>query len=484
MAVSPTARAARIGAALAIIAGIVAICFRFIPVNSTTVALALLLAVLGIASAWGLIEAVVAAVAGMVCFNYFFLPPVGTLTIADPQNWVALLAFLVTAVVASQLSARARARAQEATARQHEVERLYALSRGLMFASPREPIAQPLVEQIARIFELPSVAFFDHAGNRLYRAGERTELLGEQRLRDVAVQGTALEDAAGGLAVLPVVLGGHVVGSLGLVGSSSSESLHRAIANLTAVAIERTRGEEALRRADAARESQELKSTILDGVAHDFKTPLTVIKAAVTSLLATRHAADDAEPELLAAIDEEADRLNVMVTDAIEAARVDAGELQPRREASSFDEILRSNLKAADNRLRDRDVRVQVDDALPPVVVDAGLIGLALRQILDNALRYSPPGSPIDIRASQAGPFVAVSVGDRGPGVPESERHRVFDRLYRGRAGERVAGTGVGLAVARQIVEAHGGSIHVEDRPGGGALFSFTLPIAEAPPSS
>jgi two-component system, OmpR family, sensor histidine kinase KdpD len=481
--VSSTRRAARIVAALAAIASIVALYFWAVPVNSTTVALTLLLAVLGIASAWGLPEAIVAALAAVLCFNYFFLPPVGTLTIADPENWVALVAFVVTAVVASQLSARARARAVEATARQHEVERLYALSRSLMFTSGHQPIAQPLIDQIARIFELPSVAFFDHSANRVYRTGEPAEVLDEARLRDAAVQGTVIEDPAQAVVMLPVVLGGRVAGSLGFAGSAASESVHRAIANLTAVAIERTRSEDATRRAEASRESQELKSAILDGVAHDFKTPLTAIKAAVTSLLNT-WSSGDLQPDLLEVIDEEADRLNVMVTDAIQAARIDAGELQVRREPWAIEDILDRTLKAVASRLEGRRVQAQVPAGLPLVAADAGLVGLVLRQILDNALKYSPPGSPIDISARSTGTLVSVSVADRGPGVPDSERTRVFERLYRGHAAEPVPGTGVGLAVARQIVEAHGGTIHVENRPDGGAIFLLTLPVVEARSSS
>ncbi len=469
-------RAARFAAALVIVGVIIATYFWWLPVNSTTVALTLLLAILGIASRWGLAEALVAAVAGILCLNVLFLPPIGTLTIADPQNWVALSAFVVTAIVASQLSAFAKRRAEEATARQHEVERLYALSRSLMFTDTAADLPEQLVGHVAQIFSLESVAFFDHATGAVSRVGPDMEPISDTRLRDSAIQGTVFEDAAGGTVIVPVALGGRMLGSLGFHGQGGSESVFRAIANLSAIALERARGQEAASRAEAARQSQELKSTILDSLAHDFKTPLTAIKAAVTSVV-TPGRSEQARRELLQVIDEETDRLNVMVTDAVQAARIDAGGLQLGREPWPLAEILNRAVQASASRLEGRDVNVEVASELTDVSVDAGLIGLVLRQLLDNAVKYSPPGTPISLSATHDGDRAVVSIADRGPGVPARDSERVFERLYRGEGYEQVPGTGMGLAIARQVIHAHGGTMAVENRPGGGAIFSFSLPI-------
>jgi two-component system sensor histidine kinase KdpD len=469
--------AARLLAVLGIVAAVVFVYTRIFPVNSTTVALTLLLAVLGIASHWGLIEALVTAITSVVCVNYFFLAPVGTLTIADPQNWIALLAFLVTAVVASQLSASARREAREAAARSGEIERLYSLSRSLMVTGEADNISEQLVGHIRRTLPVAAVAFFDRAEDRVFRAGDESRGLPDARLRDAALQETVFQDFAAGETILPVTLGGRVIGSIGFAGQAESESAYRAVASLAAIAVERARGREAASRAEAARQSQELKSAILDSVAHDFKTPLTSIKAAATGLLEGKLEADTSR-DLAQVIDEEADRLNVMVTDAIQTARIDAGDLHPRREPCSAVEILERAVAACAGRLEGRAITWDIEAALPAVNVDASLVALVLRQVLDNALKYSPPDSPLHVSARVSGRQVRLGVSDRGVGVASRERVRVFDRLYRGDAGNQAPGTGMGLAIARQIVEAHDGRIWAEDHDGGGSTFAFTLPIA------
>src|SRR5262245_53378271 len=190
----------------------------FDQVNSTTVALTFLLAILGIATAWGLFEAIVASLTGMMCVNFFFLPPVGTLTIADPQNSVALFAFLVTAVVASQLSASARQRTQEAMRRQEEMERLYSLSRALMMADKETPLTRQISQRIAQVFDAGSVAVFDRQTDTVCKTGPGDLPISESRLRDAGLQGTASQDPSRNLAVLPLVLGGDPVGSLAIFG--------------------------------------------------------------------------------------------------------------------------------------------------------------------------------------------------------------------------------------------------------------------------
>jgi len=212
----------RPSAALAIVAAITFICFRLIPVNATTVGFAYLVAILVIATAWGLLEATIASVLAMLCFNYFFLPPIGTFTIADPQNWVALFAFLVTAISASQLSARAKRRTTEALDRQREMERLYALSRAILLTDPDQSATKQIVHQIARAFDFRGVVLFDRSTSETLRAGPKDLPIDESKLRDIAVQGTVFRHSDAQTAIVPLSLGGKSLGSLAIQGSSVS----------------------------------------------------------------------------------------------------------------------------------------------------------------------------------------------------------------------------------------------------------------------
>jgi len=466
----------RILGALGIVGGITLFYYRAFSVNNVTVALSFLLAVLAIATSWGLIEALVASVAGMLCFNFFFLPPIGALTIADPQNWVALFAFVVTAVIASHLSAKARMQALESTHRQHEMERLYTLSRNLLLLEVNGRMAQGITNLIAQVFELPGLAFYDRASDRVHRAGPQDIPVEGGKLRDTALQGTVYHDATTNTTAIPISLGGQPIGSLGFQDPQVSETALHAIANLTAITLERAHAQDVATRAEAARQSEELKSTMLDALAHEFKTPLTPIKAAVTSMLSD----SDMNPtrqELLRIVDEETDRLNSMLTEAIQMSRIEAGQLQLHRSPQALSKIVQTQLGRLGESLEGRKVTVEVPENLPRVSVDPEFTGIVIWQLLSNALRYTPPGSPLTLRASAGEKEVIVSIEDCGPGISEQEQRKVFDKFFRCKdQRERIPGTGMGLTIAREIVRAHHGRIWVESEPGKGARFSFSVP--------
>ena len=451
---------------------------RVFTVNATTVSLTYFLAVLGIATRWGLLEAVIASVGGVLCINFFFLPPVGSLTISDPQNWVALFVFLVTAVIASHLSSGAKARAEEAILRQHEMERLYALSRNLLLADSHTELAKQVAQQIAQISESSDVAFYDRSSDRVYRAGPRDIPVDDAKMRDAAVQGTVFHDAATNTTIIPIRLGHQPIGSLAIHGTTLSETALHSMANLAAIALERARAQEKANRAEAARQGEELKSTMLDALSHEFKTPLTPIKAAVTSMLADS-SCDATHQELLHIIDEETDRLNTMLTEAIQMASIEAGKLQMHIGPHPVDQLIRPTLEKLAPALETRPVKVMIPQDLPAVKADPEPVGVVIWQFLSNAIRYTPPGAPLTICARLDGDSVVISVADCGPGVPEKEQDRIFEKFYRGREHrERIPGTGMGLAIAREIVQAHGGKIWVQSKPGQGAEFFFSLPTA------
>ncbi len=468
-------KAARVAASLGVTAAVTFIDSRLLSVNGTTAALTYLLAVLVMATSWGLLEAALASVVAVLCLNYFFLPPVGAFTIADPENWVALLAFLATSLIASQLSASARRRAAEASRRQHEMERLYALSRSLLLLDAAEAgVAWQLAHQIAQVFQLPAVALFDRSTDHVYAGGPQDIAVAESRLRDASMQGTAFHDAMADVKILPVSLGGPPIGSLAIAGGAVSDTALHAIANLAAITLERARAQAVASRAEAARQNEELKSTLLDALAHEFKTPLTSIKAAVSSLLSETGLP---QKELLTIVEEETDRLDALVTEAVEMARIEAGHVHLEQQPLEVREVVAAALKRSDRAIEDRMVELDVPDGLPKVLADRELASLVIRQLISNSLKYADPRSPIRIRAKAGEGAVSISVTDRGPGIPEREQARIFDRFYRVPSGSSgVPGTGMGLSIARDIVEAHGGKLNVSSKAGEGSEFSFTLP--------
>ncbi|HLH20706.1 MAG TPA: DUF4118 domain-containing protein [Bryobacteraceae bacterium] len=465
----------RFAAAIAIVAAVVALYCVVLHVNNTTVALSLLLAILWISERWGLAEATAASVVAMLAFNYFFLPPVGTLTIYDPQNWVALIAFLVTAVTASQLSTRARRRAAEAEERRLESERLYRLVQGMMARrTPAETIRE-FVYKVVEVFGCAGAAFYYRPGQEIVRTGPETAPVSDHDLHAAAEVPDLSLDPARGLATTPVRFGGRTMGSMALIGPLPSEHTLRAIVNMVAITIERARAIEDASHAEAARQSEGLKAALLDSLAHDIKTPLTSIKAAVTSLLSTRQAGSP-DRELLSIIDEEADRLNRLAAETIEMARIDAGRLHLDKRSVSAAGLIHAVLGEFAPALAGRPVSLEIAEGLPEVEADPELILQPVRQFVENALKYSPPGSPIAISAQWKNGKIVIGVGDRGPGIEENERFRIFEKFYRGRRHRyETKGTGMGLAIAKGIVEAHGERIWVESEPGQGAVFYLSL---------
>ena len=471
--------AGRILVALALIAAITFIFFRVLPVNATTTGFFYLVAILLIATAGGLVESTIASVVAMLCFNYFFLPPVGTFTIADPQNWVALFAFLVTSLTASQLSVRAKRRTREAIERQHEMERLYSVSRALLLTDPTRPMANQIVQNIAQAFEFPAVALYDRNSNEIYRAadGDLGEI--EVKLREAALRSSSFREGNTRFTITPIRLGGQPIGSLAIRDSSLSDAALQSLLNLVAIGLERALSQEAVNRAEVARRSEELKSTLLDAITHEFQTPLTSIKAVTTDLLSDpNHTLPRHQRELVSIADEGTDRLSKLVTEAIQLARIEGGKFR----LNCGVHFPRGLVSAAVRQMRsftdEREINVSVTDNLPPVWVDAELIQMVITHLVDNALKYSPSGSPISICAHPSQDRVVICVTDQGPGITEEEQSRIFEKFYRGKEQQNLKGSGMGLAIAREILSAHGEKIWVASKLGKGSEFCFSLPIA------
>lgn len=445
-----------------------------LPVNPTTVALTYVIAILLVASRWGVFEAMAASVTATVCLNVFFLPPVGTVTIADPHNWIALLAFLLTGIVASQLSGRARRRHVEVLARQRDLERLYALSRGLLLSPGKISVPSAIAEQIAAAFERPSVGIFDQRTNTVSWTGAGQAAAVDQRLRQVADDGVAWHE--GPLRVVPIRLMDAPIGSLAIAGSDLGGTVLQSIASLVAIGLERARSLEAAAQAEAAQLSGELRAMMLDALAHEFKTPLTSMKVAAAGLRG--RVPEERDRELAAVIDEDLDRLQSLVNDTVQMVRVDSGNFTLRPDRHLLSDTVAATLGRFRQRL-DGHVVVNRVPASMLVHADGDLLGLALRQLLDNAIKYSPANSLIEIGAT-GGETIDIAVRNSGSPIPEQEQTRLFERFYRGSGTRRIPGSGMGLAIVRQIAEAHGGRVTVSSSASGGTEVKMSLPTGGA----
>jgi two-component system sensor histidine kinase KdpD len=465
--------------ALAIIAGITFFYRHVLAANQTTVALSFLLAILAVSAVWGMAVSASMSVTAMLAFNYFFLPPVGTFTIADPQNWVALAAFLVTSLVGSQLSARIRKEADEANSRRHEIERLYQFSQKLLSEGNVIQLMNALPNYIVDSFEAGAAEVFLPQKDKFYRSGYGAALVDEEKTKTAFLRDEVTIEPGAGLYFVPVRLGARAIGSLGISGAMMSRQTLEAVSSLVAIAIERARAIEQLGQTEAERQGERLKSALLDSITHDFRTPLTSMKAAVTSLLGSQRTDRAQGTELLTIINEECDRLNHLVEEAAEMARLEAGEVELSVAAVSIGEIIQTAVTRMKSALAARVIDVRAGTELPAVRADFERIVDVLMKLIDNANLYSPKEQPITISAQVNGDFVITSVADRGPGIDSFEQEMIFDKFYRGKDQRYlVRGTGMGLPIAKAIVSEHGGTIAVTSQLGHGSVFSFTLPAA------
>jgi two-component system sensor histidine kinase KdpD len=464
---------------LFIIAGIAFLYRQVIPANQTTVALSLLLAILAVSAVWGMAVSVFMSVVAVLTFNYFFLPPVGTFTIADPQIWVALAAFLFTSIMGSQLSARIRKEADAAHSRRREIERLYKFSQKLLGEGNVIQLMNAIPNHIVECLEVGAAELFLPQKDKFYRSGFGASHLDEEKMKTAFLRDEATIEAQNSLYFIPVRLGVRAIGSLGISGARLSRQTLDAVGSLVAIAIERARAVEQLSQTEAERQGERLKSALLDSVTHDFRTPLTSMKAAVTTLLASSRADAAQRKELLSIINEECDRLNHLVEEAAEMARLEAGDIELHFTPTPIEEIVDDALAQMKSSLGGRRVDVKVNPDLPRVQADPERTKDILVNLIDNAHLYSAKEEPITVSAELTGDYVTVSVADRGPGIDDFEQGMIFDKFYRGKDQRYlVRGTGMGLPIAKALVTAHRGTISVTSQLGHGSVFSFTLPVA------
>ena len=474
---APVTSVGRVVGCTLIVTAVVGLYKHALHVNATTAALTFLLAVLVVSANWGFWYAAYLAVISTLAFNFYFLPPFGTFTIADPQNWVALFAFLATAVISGQLSERARRQTVSANQRRREIEHLYAFSQRLLTIESVPELLNLVPRHITETFACKGSAIFVHDKIDVYRSGAETRELDVTRLQTVMARGEPIYVPEESLAFVPLRLGVRSIGAIGISGLNSSHETLEALSTLVAIAIERTRAIENVGKAEAARENEKLRSAILDSIAHEFRTPLTSIKASVTTML-TSHLDGSQQSELLTVVNEEADRLNHLVEEAMQLAKLESKQVELDNRPHAVIEAVERAVDSTKKELANHPIHLVIPPDLPTADFDLVLIVNVLQQLLENAAKYSPQGSPIQISAERTADQVSISVADRGAGIDELEQALIFDKFYRGKdTRSSIQGTGMGLAIARAVIDAHGGTIRVTSQLGQGSVFTFTLPL-------
>ena len=576
----------RIAISAAVIGLLLALCLRVPGLHRATVALMLVLGIVGLARTWGSLEALTAALIGGIGFDYYFLPPRG-FRFNALEDFLDLAAFVVTAVVTGQLVAQLKRRRVEAEARKTEVEKLSQLSAGPECSLPQ------LAAQLTESFGLEGVALYDKFAGRIVRSGLDAAAISDQALRNaVAASGISLEKAGPPLSLTAIRQGGEAVGSIAISGGTLSESLRAEIAGKVGLAMagihaseieDLQKGQDMLRtfvrqmpaavamldremrylqasdrwcadygldvaqvlgrshydvfpdlpdnwkelhrrglagetlrededlfkRADGSRiwleweihpwgarhglpegilifseditrrkEAEQLKFAILDSMAHEIRNPLGSAKLAVTSLLSPHAGSESNKQEMLTIIDQELGRIDRFIDETAHMARLEAKDLSLKKAPQNLARLIPAAMEEMRPLIDRRSIQLSIPESLPPAECDKEMILHVLKQLVSNAVKYSPDDSPLAVSAEFTGEAIVIDVVDRGPGVDEAERDRIFEKYYRGRATRsRIPGTGLGLASARSIVHAHGGRIWATNQPAGGAAFHVSLPV-------
>jgi two-component system sensor histidine kinase KdpD len=460
----------------------------------TNVVMAYLFGVVLVSLRFGRGPSITAAVLSVAAFDFFFVPPAFTFNVSDTQYLITFTVMLAVAVSLSTLTHRLRAQTDHARQRERRATALFRLSRELAAAADRGAVLQAAVERISDLLDIPVSILLAGPGGRLERAASTGFIVDDEHERGVAQwvmdnlqpagMGTPTLPGAHGL-YLPLPGRPDALGVLALHPADGARlsrpdvrPLLETFANQIALALERVRAGEQAESARIAAEGEEFRNTLLASVSHDLRTPLTVMTGAATTLL--QPGLDDAtRRELLSAIAEEGARLNRLVTNLLDMSRL-AGPLRLQRQWHSLQEIVGATLARLTSLLAGREVRTDVPPTLF-ALVDEVLLGQALFNLIENAARVAPPGTAVEVQASREGDEVVLAVADRGPGLPPGSEERVFEKFWRGDDVAR-GGAGLGLAICRGFVEAHGGRVRAENRPGGGSRFEIRLPAGGDPP--
>ncbi|HEY3823479.1 MAG TPA: ATP-binding protein [Bryobacteraceae bacterium] len=427
----------------------------YLGTNRATAAMMLLLEVLGIAALGDWVLALMSSSLASLAFSYYFIDEIGSFRFTTLQGFLTFGALASTAIIGSRLAILAQRRAKEAVQRREEVERLNHFGRALLSANTLGEASEDAVRKVVELFDLKGAVLRVAGAPRAFQWGVT---------------------AADQVSIIPLGTD-YSADVLELHGIQPSEEIRNTVASMIRLVLERARGAEERTQMEAIRRGEEFRTTVLNALAHNFKTPLTSIKAAASMLRVSDRISSAHDRELVAAIDEEADRLNQLIKESLDLAKLEARQTHPLAEECVIPQIVGRVAKRLSRYLGGREFIIDIPEDLPSMTGDSFLLEQMLVQVVDNAWKYSQPGAPIRISGVVSGSSVILTVWNAGSEIPADERDRIFDRFYRGsKDRHRVEGTGLGLAIARTIAEACRGRIWLDAEPLGPA-FRLELPL-------
>ncbi len=454
---------------------------------SATTALVLVVPVVAGVTLGGSTAGLLAAAAGFLTYDLAFIKPYGTLTVGAGQNWVALIVYLLVVLLVSRLVTYLQAARAEARSRERNARRLYRLAQRLIADQPLPELLEEVLETVAATFRPRWAAILlpdPESPNQLGVVATIGEALSDREVHTLSGDQSRPQSLAvshpttGGIMSVALYVQHRPVGILAVSDitlQADDRELLRAYANQAAQAIERSQLQDAALRSEALEASERWRKAMVGAVSHDLRTPLATIKAAVTAVRESNgHLAPEDRDELLGLIEGQSDDLARLVTNLLDYTRIESGSLQLHREPTSVEDIVVAAVNALGRAVRDAAIVTRVPDTLPPVDVDELLMVQVVTNLLENALRHSPPDEPVEIEARRSGMLVCLTVRDHGAGVPDAEREHIFEMWTTSDGGGRA---GLGLGIARAFVEAHGQHITYLDAPAGGAAFTVTLPV-------
>jgi two-component system sensor histidine kinase KdpD len=424
----------------------------------------------------GFRSATLVSVVSAACLNYFFVPPIFSF-VNSPENWVALGAFEFTALVISRLSDRAHRRTVEVEHLYEEMELLYQTSRRILLLNGSADPGGVIASSVRETFGLTAVQLFDAVPAEVFRSGD-APAEADFKTRDAYLRGSSTFDEAAKSWYCVLSIGARPVGGLGLIGTAMTRSTAIALTSLSAIALERARVLQKEMSAQADRQTEQLRASVLDDLAHQFKTPLTVARAASAGLLALG-GLSAVQTECVAVIDQQARKLDDLASRLLRSASLESTEFVPQRKALLLSELAHAAVRKLESG-PDRDrVRVSAPVGETPVLADRELIVTSIAQLVDNAVKYSDPGSPIDITFTVREARTVLKVRSKGLVVAGADRERIFERFYRAPETRHLpSGTGLGLSIVKKIAESHEGHVWAEGEPGYGTSVSLSLPTA------
>jgi two-component system sensor histidine kinase KdpD len=427
---------------------------------------------------WGFIAASAASILSVASLDYFYMPPIFSLYETDLQDWISSGMFLVIALTAGHFANGIKQKSTQTESEQARLERLFLTSRDIIMLDRRDDVGAQLTRLIAETFHADAVALWDARDVRMDKAGK--DFVPDDEIRATYFYELSENDLASCRFKRVLRLGTRPIGALFIAGSTNKSTLDPrsvdAIASLSAIALERAHSFVAESNAEAAKRSEQLRSTVLDGLAHAFKTPLATIQSASSGLLEINHL-ECAERELVSLIDEQATRLATLTNQVLRTAKLDEGQLKVDHEKLCMDQLFQFCRAEAVHTLTDHPLRIIDETSSGHVWADARLLEMALLQMLDNASKYASPRSPITLRVKTTDTEVIFNIQNEGSFIAPEERLRIFQRFYRLPGSQyKAPGTGIGLSVTKRIAEAHTGRVWVECDSEASTTFSFALP--------